>query len=78
MTQTYTLSIEPVGAKAFQYGYHLGTQLPLAKQIAEEKFHARNKHGLLTVTVALFRGGDMVDVYDGSWSSEIELSNLDD
>ncbi len=72
MTQTYTLSIEPVEGKAFQYGYHLGTGLELAKQIAAEKFHARNKHGLPTRTVALFRGGDMIDVYDGDWMSDIQ------
>jgi hypothetical protein len=74
MTKIYTLSIEPVGCKAFQHGFHLGTDLVLAKQIAEEKFRSRNAFGMPTVTVALFRGGDMVDVFDGQWSSDYEIS----
>ncbi len=71
MTRPFTLSIEPLNGKAFQYGFHLGTDERLARQIAEEKFHARNKHGMPTVTVALLRNGKMVDCYDGQWLKNI-------
>ena len=63
--QTITLSIETEAGKSFQHGFHLGTQLPLAKQIAEEKFHARAKHGLPVYTVALIQGRKMLGCYDG-------------
>jgi hypothetical protein len=67
MAQPFTLSIEPTDGKSFQHGFHLGTDEHLARQIAEEKFHARNKHGMPTVTVALIREGKLVDCYDGKW-----------
>lgn len=87
----YILSIEPVGERAFKYGFHLGTDLRMAKQIAVEKFEARNKaaaddswrvdldgHRLATQTVALLKGNNIVDVYDGQWSSEIDYDHWDD
>lgn len=74
---TITLSIEPVDGASFQYGFHFGTHLPLAKQLAAEKFHARNAYGMPTRTVALFQGGRMIDVYDGRWSSDDDASWLD-
>lgn len=81
--KTYVLSIEPITGKSFQYGFHLGTDLKLAKKIAEEKFNARNSSSLpldldgrvmKTRTVALLLGGRIVDVYDGQWSSEYDMS----
>lgn len=72
-TPTFTLSIEPVGAATFQHGFHLGTDINLAKRIAEEKFNARNEHGMPTRTVALFLAGKMVDVFDGRWSSDFDI-----
>ena len=70
--EVYCLSIEPTEGATFQHGFHLGTDLRLAKQIAEEKFRARNSHNMPTRTVALIQKGKLVDCYDGrSWSSEL-------
>jgi hypothetical protein len=66
----YVLSIEPVAGKAFQHGFHLGTDLALAKTLAAEMFVGRNNYGMPTRTVALKRDGRIVDVFDGRWSSE--------
>ena len=64
----YTLSIEPTGKPAFVHGFHLGTDAVVARQIAEEMFHARNKAGEHTTTVALIRDRKFVSFYDGEWS----------
>jgi hypothetical protein len=74
---TITLSIEPVAGATFQHGFHLGTYLPLARQIAAETFAARNANGMPTRTVALFQGGRMLDVFDGQWSSDYDAGWLD-
>jgi len=67
----FILSIEPVNGETFRHGFHLGTDLRLAKQIAVEKFNARNKiAGLETRTVALIRDGEIVDVFDSVWFNE--------
>jgi hypothetical protein len=66
--KTFTLSIEPTGGKAFVDGFHLGTDEQVARQIAEERFHGRNKHGMWTQTVALIYDRKLVAVYDGTWS----------
>lgn len=34
MTSPFVLSIEPTGKPAYQHGFHLGTDEPLARQIA--------------------------------------------
>ena len=70
---TITLSIEPMEGKSYQHGYHLGTQLELAKQIAVDRFNVLNKSGNPTRTVALIRGGKIVDCYDGRWSSDYSV-----
>jgi hypothetical protein len=67
MTDPFILSIETSHGHSFQHGFHLGTEERLARQIAEEKFHARVKHGLPVITVALIRAGKLVDCYDGAW-----------
>jgi len=81
MTQPFILSVEPYEGPTFQYGYHLGTDLALAKKIVEDKFHARNRSSyatdldgrmMQTRTMALIRNRKVVDVYDGRWSSEYE------
>ena len=64
---TFTLSIEDTAGHSFQHGFHLGTDERLARQIAEEKFNARIKHGLPVVTVALIHDRKIVDVFDGTW-----------
>jgi hypothetical protein len=65
----FTLSIEPTNDPAFQHGYHLGTDERVARGIAVERFIGRNAYGLATRTVALMRGGRIIDVFDGVWSS---------
>jgi hypothetical protein len=79
MIHTFTLSIEPIEGPTFQYGFHLGTDLALAKKIVEEKFQARNDSSYVadldgrtmrTRTMALIRNNKIVDVYDGQWASE--------
>lgn len=74
----YVLSIEPIEGDTFRYPFHLGTDLRLARKIAEEKFAGRNLSPLKkdldgrvmkTRTVALFQGAKMIDVFDGTWSS---------
>jgi hypothetical protein len=73
MTQSkiFTLSIEPTGKPAFVHGFHLGTDASMARQIAEEMFHGRNKAGEHTTTVALIRDHKFVGFYDGTWSRQI-------
>lgn len=68
----FCLSIEVAAGQAVQHGFHLGTDERLARQIAEEKFHARVKHGLPVVTVALMRDRKVVDVFDGKWFNDCE------
>lgn len=69
-TLPYILSIEPVEGETFQHKFHLGTNIEVARTIAAEMFHARNKWNMPTRTVALMKGSRMVDCYDGTWSSE--------
>jgi hypothetical protein len=63
----FVLSIETTAGQSVQHGFHIGTDERLARQVAEEKFNARVKHGLPIVTVALMRHGRIVDVFDGRW-----------
>ena len=65
--QTFVLSIEDFAGHSFQHGFHLGTDEKLARQIAEEKFHARVANNMPVVTVALFLGNKMFDCFDGRW-----------
>jgi hypothetical protein len=64
----FTLSTETFDKHAYQHGFHLGTDELLARQIAEEKFHALRACGKPIITVALMRDGRMVDCYDGAWA----------
>jgi hypothetical protein len=75
----FVLSIEPVEGTAFEYGFGLGTDPRVAREIAAEKFRARNAspyprdldgHVMATRTVALKWDGKIVDVFDGEWESE--------
>lgn len=71
MPKTFVLSIEDTPMHSFQYGWNLGTIVPVAKQCAEDVFHNRVKLGHPTVTVALLYGGRIFDTYDGNkWASE--------
>lgn len=66
----FVLSIEPVEGETYQHGYHLGTDVALARKIAAEEFHRLNATGTWTRTVGLIRDAKLVDVYDGAWSSQ--------
>lgn len=71
MPKSITLSIEPIDGDAYEYGFHLGTDVILAKHIAAEKFHGMNSSGDAIRTVALFQGAIMINCYDGvSWSGD--------
>lgn len=70
-TSPFCLSIETESGVSHQYGFHLGTDERLAREIVEEKFRARVRAGLPVVTMALMRDRRMVDCYLGDrWSSE--------
>ena len=67
MTDTLTLSIEPREGPTVQHGFHLGTDLSVAKPIAQEVFHQHDAK-----TVAIMRAGGIVDVFDGmGWDSDL-------
>ncbi len=66
---TIMLSIEPTDGQTFVEKFHLGTDIAVAKKIAEERFHGRNKFGMWTRTVALIDDKrKIISVYDGEWS----------
>lgn len=63
---TYVLSIE-TDAGTYVHGYNLGTDLPIARQLAEEIYQKRvPRIGTRIVTVAIV-SDDVFEVYDGSW-----------
>jgi hypothetical protein len=66
---TYILSIEKTAGHATQYGFHLGTDLQLARTIVQEKMRAFIANQLPVVTMALKLDSKIVDVLypDGSW-----------
>ena len=66
MANIITMSIEPVGKPAYQHPFHLGTIEPVARQIVEETFKARQD----VRTIALIQGRRILDVFDGVWSSD--------
>jgi hypothetical protein len=69
----FALSIEPVHGATYQHGFHLGTIESMARQIAVERFNNLSTNVSPIRTVALLRGGDVLDVYDGrSWTSELQ------
>jgi hypothetical protein len=65
----YTLSIEETAGRAVQYGFHLGTDLPLARSIVQHKMQTFITHRLSVITMALKLDGKIVDVLypDGNW-----------
>jgi len=74
MSEVFTLSIEETEGKSKQYGFHLGTDEKLARQIVEEKFAAYIRSGLPIATMALMRKGKIFDVYYGygHWHNQTE------
>lgn len=68
LPDTLTLSIEPQEGAAFQHGFHLGTDLKIARALAQEEFHRQNAK-----TVALKLAGGIVDTFDGmGWHSDLQ------
>lgn len=65
----FTLSVEPIRARPYLHGYHLGTDLNIARAFGEEIWRRVNDaYGCYTV--ALKRGKDIIDWYDGrDWLS---------
>ena len=65
----YTLSIETTEGRAKQHGFHLGTNLPTARSVVQDKMRAFVAHRQPVVTMALKLNGKIVDVLypDGSW-----------
>lgn len=65
---TYVLSIE-TDIGTYMHPYHLGTDLRVAKSVAEEIFHKRIPTiGLRIVSVALKRDQKLLHIYDGEWN----------
>lgn len=68
----FVLSIESTPGQSEQYGFHLGTDDRLARQIVEEKFRWRVHNNVPVVTMALKRNGKIFDVYYGDgWQSDV-------
>ena len=67
---TFSLSIEPVIGKSFQYGFHLGTDEKLARQIAEEKFLPATRPACSRGRSRSFAKARLVDCFYGQWQSE--------
>ena len=65
----YILSIEPTGELAYVHGYHLGTNLRVARRIAERVFHDRNRENRPTTSVSLVLNHTIDSTYDGDWYS---------
>ena len=67
----FVLSYEFTDGSCRQYGFHLGTDERLAREIAEEHFAKRTFEVPLR-TVALIRDRKLVDTYYGDkWHSAI-------
>ncbi len=74
MAGPFTMSIEETAGSSKQYGFHLGTDEKLAREIVQDKFKARVSHHIPTVTIALVRDKKIVDVFYGDkWASEFAI-----
>lgn len=69
MANPYTMSIETNEYESHQYGFHLGTDERIARELVEERFIGRINSKLPVVTIALMLDGHIVDVYDGRWAN---------
>ena len=66
MVSCFVLSIEPQTGRSFRHGFHLGTDLRVAREIAVEYFVAN-----AAKTVALMRDRKIFDLFDGrEWSRD--------
>lgn len=69
--QPFTMSIEDTPGHSFMHGFHLGTHEDLARSIVREHFNGRIRANMSTITIALMRDGNIVDVFMGDkWQSE--------
>lgn len=69
----YLISIETGMGAPERGNFHLGTIVRTARQIVEERFAARVRNGLPTVTIALtYSNGKITDVFMGDlWQSQV-------
>lgn len=69
MADPFILSIEPLDGPAYQHGFHLGTDLRVARSVAEEVF---TRKAARTVAIMDKPHGQLVDVFDGlRWTSDL-------
>jgi len=70
------MSIEESFGNSKQYGFHLGTDEKLAREIVQDKFKARVAFNMPTVTIALMRNKKIIDVFYGDkWASDFEIED---
>lgn len=62
----YCLFIEPYSGNTYQYGYHLGTDLRVAKIIAQERYFANSE---IVRSVSLVLSGKTIDTFNGNWNN---------
>ena len=72
MTKPYTMRIWSYEDVSQRHGFHLGTDVMVARDLVVERFASRIKYGLPTVHIALISPrGAIEDIYDGEhWNSE--------
>lgn len=79
-SSVFILSIETTIYPAFQAPFHVGTDLVVAMQQAEDTYRNRVWFpgvGNVTIrTVALMRDGRMVDCFDGQWQSDLYEADM--
>lgn len=67
---TITMHVETSPGLTVQHGFHLGTDIDLAKQIAEDRFHTTDCLGIF-----LERNGRVEALFDGeAWYSNPKVS----
>ena len=72
----YTLSVEPCKGETYIHGFHLGTDLNIARAFAQEIFNRVNlRTGCYTVQIR--RGNTTIDVFDGrDWWAQTAIKSL--
>lgn len=73
MSEPFVMSIEENEGHSKLHGFHLGTDERLARELVQDRFAGRSKAGQHTVSIALMRGGKIVDVFYGNiWNSQYD------
>jgi len=72
----FEMSIEETEGVSKKHGFHLGTVERLAREIVEDTYRARVLNNLPVVTIALMRGGKMMDLFYGDgWASDLDMED---